>query len=361
MSNDMDTLVERIASESEMNADEVRAAIEKKKNELAGLVSETGAAHIVANELGVKTLERARPAVRSIGELSENMREADIIGRVVRVFPPREFSRKDGSLGRVANIIIGDETATIRVSFWDRGVEVIDHHGLEVGTPVKLVGGYIKRDNMDRIEMRFTTRSRIVVDPKNVEIPPLEKLAGAGSSGGGSASAPARRLLLRDAAPGDVVKIRATVVQLFENNPLYEVCPSCGKRIRADEKGKFVCPEHGEQKPAYNMVVSATVDDGTSCLRAVFFRENASDFLGLSVEDVLSEGEKAGDMAAAISRSTGTLLGRELLLEGRVRFNDISDRNELMVNRVSPPNAKAEAEVLLTDLEGSTGTPLSPS
>jgi len=359
MSTDMDTLVERIATESDMSADEVRAAIEKKKKELAGLVSETGAAHIVANELGVKTLERARPAVRSIGELSENMREADIIGRVVRVFPPREFSRKDGSLGRVANIIIGDETGTIRVSFWDKGVEVIDHHGLEVGTPVKLVGGFIKRDNLDRIEMRFTTRSRIVVDPKNVEIPPLEKLAGGGS--GGSAPAPARRLLLRDAVPGDVVRIRATVVQLFENNPLYEVCPSCGKRIRADVKGKFVCAEHGEQEPAYNMVVSATVDDGTNCLRAVFFRDNASDLLGLSVDDVRSEGEKAGDMVAAVSRSVGTLLGRELLLEGRVRFNDISDRNELMVNRISDPNAKAEAEALLTDLEGSTGTPPSPS
>ncbi|MDP7493985.1 MAG: OB-fold nucleic acid binding domain-containing protein [Candidatus Undinarchaeales archaeon] len=357
MSNDMDTLVERIATESEMTADEVRAAIEKKKKALAGLVSETGAAHIVANELGVKTLERTRPAVRSIGELSENMREADIIGRVVRVFPPREFSRKDGSLGRVANIIIGDETGTIRVSFWDKGVEVIDHHGLEAGTPVKLVGGFIKRDNMDRIEMRFTTRSRIVVDPKNAEIPPLEKLA-TGSTGG---SAPAQRLLLRDAVPGDVVRIRATVVQLFENNPLYEVCPSCGKRIRADEKGKFVCAEHGEQEPAYNMVVSATVDDGTNCLRAVFFRDNASDFLGLSVDDVRSEGEKAGDMTAAISRSAGSLLGRELLLEGRVRFNDISDRNELMVNRVSPPNAKAEAEALVTELEGSTGTPPSPS
>lgn len=55
---ELDELKEKISKEGNISMDDVNIKIEEKIIELSGLVSEEGAAYIVAKELGLDLLER---------------------------------------------------------------------------------------------------------------------------------------------------------------------------------------------------------------------------------------------------------------------------------------------------------------
>ena len=50
-------IISKIKSGSKLSEEEIEAKIEAKLKQLSGLISKNGAAHIIANELGVKLIE----------------------------------------------------------------------------------------------------------------------------------------------------------------------------------------------------------------------------------------------------------------------------------------------------------------
>jgi len=95
-------IVNRIIRHRGLSKDE----IERRIAELARThgISEHAAAVMLAEELGVK-LEEGEELLH-IADLVPGMSNANIVARILRKFPPREYKKKDGSTGRVANLII---------------------------------------------------------------------------------------------------------------------------------------------------------------------------------------------------------------------------------------------------------------
>ena len=91
--------------------------------QLSGLISKEGAAHIVANELGVKIFEQASGKLQ-IKNILAGMRNVEAVGKVTRKFELREFQTENRS-GKVASVVIGDETGTIRMVMWGELAEKI--------------------------------------------------------------------------------------------------------------------------------------------------------------------------------------------------------------------------------------------
>ncbi|MBU1934631.1 Holliday junction branch migration DNA helicase RuvB [Patescibacteria group bacterium] len=78
----LDELVREIATKSETTEDDVKRMIEEKQDELSGLVSEEGAAYIVAREMGVNIKTTSGPAIEKQGDLASiltNLQENDIL------------------------------------------------------------------------------------------------------------------------------------------------------------------------------------------------------------------------------------------------------------------------------------------
>src|SRR3989338_8932513 len=94
----------------------INERIEKKMKQLSGLISKEGAAHIVANELGAKIFEQLSGRLQ-IKNILTGMRDVETVGKVLQVGDTREFMRGD-ALSKVASILIGDETGTIRAVLW---------------------------------------------------------------------------------------------------------------------------------------------------------------------------------------------------------------------------------------------------
>ena len=160
-------------------------------------------------------------------------------------------------------------------------------------------------------------------------------------------SSPAQRTSIKMLKPGMSAIVKACLVQAYKRKPYYEVCPKCGARVE-EKEGKWVCKEHNDVKPAFHLIFSGVFDDGTGNIRAVFFREQAEKVLGRSVDEVESIATKDGIESFWDDFDS---LGKEFLVEGRVKTNDFSKEPEILVNNVMDVSVFEECKDILKTLE----------
>lgn len=107
-------IIDKIKEKSNLSEEEINSKIDAKLKQLSGLISKEGAAHIIANELGVRLLDQVSGKLQ-IKNIVVGMRDVETVGKVQQIFPLREFQRKDGSPSKIASLVIGDETGTISI------------------------------------------------------------------------------------------------------------------------------------------------------------------------------------------------------------------------------------------------------
>ncbi|HDL02325.1 MAG TPA: DUF2240 family protein, partial [Candidatus Pacearchaeota archaeon] len=107
-------LIERIVKSAGIERDEVERKVEAKKAKLSGLISKEGAAQIIAAELGINFEDQDL----KIAELMAGMRKVNVVGKIMNIFPVREFEKNDRK-GKVANLILADDTGSTRLVLWD--------------------------------------------------------------------------------------------------------------------------------------------------------------------------------------------------------------------------------------------------
>lgn len=332
-------LVKEISEKSGTTEKEVRKLIEEKQDELSGLVSAEGAAYMVGRELGVNLI---RSAVRQfkIKNVIVGMRSVDIVSKVMQIWDIREFTRKD-SKGRVMNVVLGDETGTIRFSLWDEQIDAFNSMNIKEGDVLEISRAWTKADNRENPELRLGKSSAIRKSDAKIEA--VSKAAHSSDTPSGKRSY--ERKDISDLKDGMAGEVRACMVQLYSKNPLYNVCPQCGGRVEESD-GKFRCEEHGEVQPRKQIVISGIIDDGTGSIRAVFFREQAEKVAGRNAEDMklMLEKHKSEELAEALG-----CLGREFLVRGNVRVNKLTENLEIVANEVADVDVKAECDRLIKE------------
>jgi replication factor A1 len=335
----IEEIVEEIRKRTGLSEEIIRSRIQRKIRELTGLVSEEGAAHIVANEFGVRLIKGVEKARLQIKNLIPGMRSATVAGRVIQIWQPREFKREKIE-GKVGSFLIGDESGKVRVVIWDSRVAMLEDGSIREGAIVRISNARVK-DGMFGGEIHLTSRSKIEIEPgdiKEEEIPKFEQIF-----------KKAERAKICDLVEGKY-EIRGTIVQVFESDPFFEVCPQCGLRISL-VGSSWVCRDHGEVKPSFSMVVSAVIDDGTGTIRCVFFGRRAERLLGMTSEEALKLAEERGDRIYPIKLKLKKILGKEILVAGDVVRNELYDRVELIGRRlILNPKASIEGNLLLKEL-----------
>ncbi len=316
---------ERISQKTGLSEDEVNQKIKAKLRQLPGLISEEGAAHIVANELGVKLFDIGEKL--QIKNILSGMRNVDVVGKVLQKYELREFNKENTS-GKVANILIGDETGVVRVVLWHKQAELVNQ--LNEGDVVKIRGGYV-RENNGRKEVHLSEVSKLIINPPGVEV-----------SVQPYAPQESQRKQIVDINENDSnVEILATIVQVFDIN-FFEVCLQCNKRIRLRDEG-FFCQTHGKVQPEYNYVLNMYLDDGSDNIRAVFWRDQVNELLGMGKEQVLA----FKDDPSKFEPIKKELLGNIIKASGRANKNQNFDRIELVISKVDKnPNPDEEIKKL---------------
>jgi len=87
--------------------------------------------------------------------------------QVAHISDERVFTRRDGSTGRVASVLMEDETGTIRLSLWDDDVDLTND--LETGSTISVENGYT-RISLGAVGLNAGQSSRITLNPEDVEV-----------------------------------------------------------------------------------------------------------------------------------------------------------------------------------------------
>ena len=95
---------------------------------------------LVAKELGFSDVDGDSVKV---ADITDENKTVSFIARIVSAFEVKEFTRDDGTIGRVGNLIVGDETGKIRVTLWDNIADLIKTGKIKVGQTVQ-ISGYVK-------------------------------------------------------------------------------------------------------------------------------------------------------------------------------------------------------------------------
>jgi replication factor A1 len=83
----------------------------------------------------------------TVDALTLGQSDVSVRGVVLETESVRTFDRDDGSEGRVANFLLGDETGRVRVTLWDERADRAAE--LESGSVVEVVDGYVRERDGD--------------------------------------------------------------------------------------------------------------------------------------------------------------------------------------------------------------------
>jgi replication factor A1 len=284
---------------------------------------------------------------KALGEITVDMRDVDVEGKVVRVFPVNTFDNRDGGQGRVQNVIIADETAQIRLTFWNEDVDKIK--SLDEGDVVSVTHAYAKEGFRGGVEVHVGRRAEIEVNPKGSRLEQME-LTELSSR---PAAHPAGRVLIGDideSTEGKSVEVCGIVVAIAQSSPIYPACPNCRKKVD-EEGGRFTCAVCGDvKKPEYRMRYKITVDDGSGTIRTTLFGEAGEALLQMTTEEAQELIKSSGNRLEPLEQNSDRALGRYVVVQGSVsRFKDSLD---ITARNISFPNPVEESKRMREAIDG---------
>jgi len=258
---------------------------------------------------------------KKINDLAEGDRDVSIVGRVLSMGEPTQFTKSDGSSGIVRSMEIADDTGMIRVSLWDDQANA----PLKEGEAVKIENPRINLRN-DRIEISVG-RTTIITKEKEDEtsLPALDEIQ--------EQLYPTKKI--EEIDEGDQnIKVRGEVIDIRGNKILFEMCPNCNKRVNWVEDA-YVCDICGEEieKPNMLMIIGLVLEDDTGTISMTFFRKSAEEILGMNTLEAEEIIAATGD-EGSLEEKVGDLVGRQITVIADASFDEYNEEVRLNAKKL---------------------------
>jgi len=111
---------------------------------------------------------RNNQSISKIKDLKEK-KESTIIGQIIRIQNQREYTKKNGSTGQVANLEIQDDSGKCNLVLWNNDCDLLKNKEIKQGFHVKVINGYIK-NGYNGIEINIGRYGLIEVIKKESDI-----------------------------------------------------------------------------------------------------------------------------------------------------------------------------------------------
>ena len=254
---------------------------------------------------------------KTIEELKEGDREIRLIGRILALDEPNEFTRSDGSPGVVRSVEIGDQTGVVRASLWDEKA----NSPLNEGDVVKIENPRVVFRN-DHVEISLSKNTPLLKADKeeSSKIPSINEIQ--------EKRYPKKKI--EEIEENDRnIKVTGKVVEAYGNKILYEMCPSCNKRVNQTENG-LICENCGEEveHPNYLMIIPITIEDETGTIRVTFFRKSAEELIEMTTPEVEEVIKKTGD-EGSLEDKVNDLIEMEITLIANASFDEYNEEVRL--------------------------------
>ncbi len=324
-------IISRIKEEKALPEFEIEDKIKKKLEQLSDLISKEGAAHIVANELGVKLTPVMQSRKVKVSELMPSMRGIELVVKIVKLYEVRAFKTEKRE-GKVASFLAGDDTGIVRVVMWDEKlIALMEENKLKEEMILKVTNGYVKENLNGYKEFHLGTGSEILINPEGESISEVKSLAPT-----------ATKRHIKDLKESETATLTGTVVQVFEPR-FYDACPECNKKVQIEE-GKAICGQHGPVEKVTVPIVNIYFDDATDNIRVTFFRDQAVALFGMDMGKIAA----MKDNPQLFEDIKQSLAGKQLQITGRVNMNTMFGKLEFTATSVEEANPKEIAAELKT-------------
>ncbi|HZY93254.1 MAG TPA: OB-fold nucleic acid binding domain-containing protein [Candidatus Bathyarchaeia archaeon] len=158
--NIFDNLLSQILStDHKITRERLLSMIEQKKQESHGLLSDEGAARLVAQQLMIIPVSTIGLKDQRIISLHAGFNDVTITGLILSLSQIRQFERSDGKPGKVLRIRITDGSGEMSCVFWDTMAETVVREALSPGFQIRLLHGYTKHGTAGEVEFHLGTRS----------------------------------------------------------------------------------------------------------------------------------------------------------------------------------------------------------
>lgn len=163
-----------IASKPGLSVEKVRAMIEEKKKSYHGLLTDEGAAHLVAQDLGVAVDYTGGRSIK-LEDLVSGLKDVSFEAFVVYIGEVKKFKRKQGE-GKVLRLVLDDGTKQVNCVIWDDKVDEFLSMNPSIGWRIKILHGYTK-SGIEGVEVHVGSRGAIKLEQALNVGAPVKKIS----------------------------------------------------------------------------------------------------------------------------------------------------------------------------------------
>ncbi|MEM5843569.1 MAG: DUF2240 family protein [Candidatus Aenigmatarchaeota archaeon] len=329
----VEDIIRVIKEKFKVSEEKVKEEIKQKLYEFSGLISEEGAAILVAREYGIdiKELKFFTP----LNELIGGMKNVNVRVKVIKNFPLKEFDRRDGTKGVIKILLVSDGTDFARLVFWDEFAKEAEEMKIKIGDVLKVYNIKTRENIFGEIDIVIDKNSNIEFDSQD-NLPSLDEL---------NEKFVKNKYKRLDGNLDSIgfFEVIGIITYLFGNNFFFKVCPICNSKVgKKDEK--YFCDIHGEIEPKNALFLRFELNNFSGNLRVVSFKETAEKLIEIDKRDL----EKIENLKEFLSKM---LIGKMIKVRGRARKNKILNIIELIANEIDVVDLKDETMLLIKNFE----------
>lgn len=260
-------------------------------------------------------------------------------GIITSVDDLKKVTLKSGNEIYLLNFIVSDDTDFIRVAAWGEKAEHLSEElSNELGLIIK--NALIKNNSYSgRKEVSLFEDS--IVDTVEVNITNPVKFDALLLNNNRKFSSNNITKIGDIISPG-VFEIKGLISKELSRINIYNACSICFKKIE-----NCNCEEKGEIKP--RMIINLLIDDETGVMRASFIGDIAERLIGKETELIMKVMDTP-DFDKVLEKLSNQLVGRDIYLKGKVKFNDYSNAYELNVFDFQDINVDYDLEQIITEI-----------
>jgi len=160
-----ESIIEQVAEQSKKPGNEIKKLVEEKKKKFSGLLTDSGAAYMVAKDLGINLVVESSNRL-NVSKLKDGMQNVDLLVRVMQVFSPKKFE-KNGRKGKLCSLIVADNSGETRLTVWHDDVKKLSEKQVRRGSVLLLHNCYVKSFN-EKTQLSLSYKGEMLVNPKNI-------------------------------------------------------------------------------------------------------------------------------------------------------------------------------------------------
>ncbi len=285
-----------------------------------------------------KKLNLDAKSIDKIAKLQEEKGYVSFQGVITTVEDLRKITLKSGDEVSLLSFTVSDDTDSIRITAWREKADELSK-SLKIGEGISLKSVELRFSNYwEKNEATISIDSSLekidlkISNLKIAKTPTKEK----------TSSFSKNFTEINSIQSSGFFEIKGFISNELKNIRFYEACTNCRRKI-----DNCTCDKKGDSK--MTMIISHIVEDESGKIRVTFIGEAAEKLVGTEA-DLVVKVKDTPDYDKLLEKFSSELVGRDIMIRGKVKFNDYSDSYEIVASNFQDINVEEELDNIMKEI-----------